>query len=42
MGEETFEFARKYTDKAMKEEMIRAEIEKKKKEQAEEHVASAI
>lgn len=42
MSEETFEFARKNTDKAMKEKMIRAEIEKKKKEQAEEHVASAI
>ncbi|PWA75107.1 hypothetical protein CTI12_AA228290 [Artemisia annua] len=41
MSEEAFEFARKYTDKAMKQEMIREEIEKKKKEQAAERVASA-
>ncbi|PWA40730.1 hypothetical protein CTI12_AA560200 [Artemisia annua] len=41
MSEEAFEFARKYTDKAMKQEMIMAELEKKKKEQAAERVASA-
>lgn len=42
MSEEGFEFAQKYTDKALKQQMIREEIEKKKKEQAAERVASAI
>lgn len=42
MNLEAFEFAAKYTDKAAKQQMIREAIERKKKEQAEDHVASAI
>ena len=41
MSEEAFEFARKHPDKAMKQDMIREQMEKKKKEQAAERVASA-
>ena len=42
MSDEAFEFARKYTDKAEKQEMIKEAIDKKKVEQAQDHVASAI
>ena len=42
MNQEAFEFAAKYTDKAAKQQMIREAIDKKKKEQAADHVASAI
>ncbi|PWA63421.1 hypothetical protein CTI12_AA349270 [Artemisia annua] len=41
INEEAFEFAKKHTDKAMMQKMIREEIDKKKEEQAREHVASA-
>ena len=42
MNQEAFEFAAKYTDKAAKQQMIREAIDKKKKDQAADHVASAI
>ena len=42
MSEETHEFARTYTDKALKQKMIRDAIDKKIEEQAKEHVKSAI
>ena len=42
INEEAFEFAKKHTNKEDLQKFIRQEIDKKKEEQARDHVASAI